>query len=207
MSPCAAAADRPAPRRGPRPPPCRVRHRRRSPWRRGPPPAGHGGQRDADHPGAVLAADHEHGQDRDDRLAEVDAGEADRRVELAAARPGRSPRSPRAPSATVSAAAASSSQPGRPRCAAWSTRRAPRAHTSRRRSRNGGKPSASRGPAAQHREPGPRPEREVPVGGRVDARRPGGRRDGLLDREPGRRRHPQQPLLGPTGRMRGTASR
>ena len=41
------------------------------------PPARHGGQRDPDHAGAVLAADGQHGEDGDDRLAQVDPGQAD----------------------------------------------------------------------------------------------------------------------------------
>src|SRR5216683_1241950 len=40
-------------------------------------PARHSRQRDADHAGAVLAADHQHSQDGDDRLAELDPGEAE----------------------------------------------------------------------------------------------------------------------------------
>ena len=39
--------------------------------------ARHRGQRDADHAGAVLAADRQHGDDRDDRLAGLDASEAE----------------------------------------------------------------------------------------------------------------------------------
>ena len=83
----------------------------------------------ADHPGAVLAADHGHGHDRDDGLAQVDPGEADLgRVDLAG-RPGRAGhrvrREPRPPprSARPRPAAASRCRAG---CAAWSTPRAPR---------------------------------------------------------------------------------
>ena len=134
-----------------------------------PPPAGRGGQREADHPGAVLAADHGHGHDRDDGLAEVDPGEADLgRVELAGPRPGRSPRSPRSRppprSARPRRAAASRYRAG---CAASSTPRAPRpSHVppAQQEHREG---QGEGGPGAQHRETGPRRQREVPGAGRI----------------------------------------
>ena len=52
-------------------------------------PAGGRRQRDPDHPGAVLAADRARGEQGDDYLAEVDAGEADLHAEVRARLPWR----------------------------------------------------------------------------------------------------------------------
>ena len=185
---------------------------------------GHRRQRDADHAGAVLAADGQHGHDGDDRLAEVDPGQADLGGVFGAV-PGRAPDGrapPRRPPPRSATTAASSSQPvpgsvrafvhsacsasrmARPTCSRASAEVSPLrgrglGHASLRCSRYPARPSARAAQRQSTAKPAHGASGKYPFARRVagvELRVP---RVTLLDGEARCRGDPQQPVRGAGG--------